>query len=591
MPNFAFFFALALIVSALVFVVLPAKLRSRAAPLGPLHWTLISFFSAGALLHFPLYIQRFAGEAACSLKALLASLHHTLRLFVLDGELDPIHLFSLSLPGWLSTGYFLLSAAVYLAAPLLTFSTVLSFFKNMSAFWAFTFHVFSETFIFSELNERALCLAKSLRERHPGCLIVFTDVYENSSEENGEQMEAAKGLGAACFKKDISVLRMRFHQKTNRITLFLMGEDENENIRQAMQLIQNYGKSKNMAMYLFASEIESELLFQALPSGGMKLRRINPFHALTNRVLYEHGSTLFLDAVPASGGERQISAVIFGLGHYGTEMLKGLSWYGQMAGYRLKLTAFDRRSDALDCFAAQCPELIAPLHAATRGDGEDGYDICIHSAVDFNSKQCLELLERMKQITYIFVSLGSDTQNIAAAVRLRELCERLGCHPCIQAVVYDGYRADVLRTAASRGGTAYDIHFVGDLRSFYSEQNLLDSQLEKAALQRHLQWGSEDSFWRCEFNYRSSEASVIHKEAKLYCGIAGAGKPLEERTEAERDLLRRIEHQRWCAYMRSEGYRYSGSRTRSSRNDLAKLHPDLVSYELLSEEDRRKDDI
>ncbi len=550
-PNFVFFSALALILSALVFAVLPAKLRSRAAPLGPLRWALISFFSAGALLHFPLYVQLFAGEAVCSLKALLASLHHTLRLFVLDGELDPIHLFSLPLPGWLSTGYFLLSAAVYLAAPLLTFSTVLSFFKNLSAFWTFTFHVFSETFIFSELNERSLCLAKSLQEHHPGCLIVFTDVYEDGGEKYGEQMEAANELGAACFKTDIAFLRIRFHQKTNRIALFLMGEDESENIRQAMKLIQDHGKNKNMALYLFVSEIESELLFQALPSGGMKIRRINPFHALTNRVLYEHGSTLFLDAVPASGGERQISAVIFGLGRYGTEMLKGLSWYGQMAGYRLKLTAFDRRPDALDCFAVQCPELIAPLHTAERGDSEEGYDICIHSAVDFNSKRCLELLERMEYITYIFVSLGSDTQNITAAVRLREICERLGFHPRIQAVVYDSCRADALRTAASQRGTAYDIHFVGGLRSFYSEQNLLDSQLEKAALQRHLQWGSEDSFWRCKFNYRSSEASVIHRAAKLYCGIAGADKPLEARTEAERDLLRRIEHRRWCAYMRS----------------------------------------
>jgi len=591
MPNIMFFAAAALILSVIAFTALPAGLRNRVAPLGSLHWALICFFSAGVLLHLPLYIQFFSGETACTFKALLASFHHTLRLFVLDGELDPIHLFSRSLPGWLSTGYFLLSSAVYLAAPLLTFSAVLSFFKNLSAFWTFTFHIFSETFIFSELNERSLCLAASLKEHHPKCLIVFTDVYENNSEESSEQTEAAKKLGAACFKTDISMLWMQPHQRANRVTLFLIGDDEDENIRQAMQLVRAYGGQKNMALYLFASKPESELLFQSLPSGGMKLRRINPFHALVNRTLYEDGTALFQSAAPGPGGERRISALVFGLGQYGTEMLKGLSWYGQMAGYHLKLTAFDRRPDALDRFAVQCPELITPPHTAGARTGEEEYDICIHSGVEFGSLQCLRLLGQMEQITYIFVSLGSDTQNVAAAIKLREICEQLGFHPYIQAVVYDRYKTDALHTAVSRSGTAYDIHSAGDLRSFYSEQDLLDSRLEQDALLRHLQWGSEDTFWRYEFNYRSSEASVIHRAAKLYCGIAGADMPLHMRTEAERDVLRRIEHRRWCAYMRSEGYRYSGSRERGSRNDLAKLHPDLVAYDLLSEEDRKKDDI
>lgn len=591
MPRIAFCIATVLLLSALAFTMLPQKHRIRIVPLEPLHWALISTSSASVLLHLPLYAQHFTGEAMPALKALIASLHHTLRLFVLDGELDPIHNFSLSLPDWLSTGYFLLSSAIYLAAPLLTFSTVLSFFKNLSAFWIYTFHMFSETFIFSELNEKSLCLASSLREHHPSSLIAFADVYENGSEEFGEQMEAAKKLGAICFKTDIAVLKMHLHQTTNHITLFLIGEDENENVRQAMQLIHSYGRQKNMALYLFASGIESELLFQSLPSNGMKVRRIDPFGTLIDRILYESGSLLFQSAVAMPKGDRQISAVIFGLGRYGTEMLKGLSWYGQMTGYHLKITAFDCRADALDRFAAQCPELIFPPYTAGPGIDQKEYDICIHPAVDCNSKKCMELLEQMEQITYIFVSLGSDTENIATAVKLRELCERIGFHPCIQTVVYDSYKTDALRLAVNRSGTAYDIHFAGDLRSFYSERDLLDSQLEKAALQRHLQWGSEESFWRCEFNYRSSKASVIHKTARLYCGITGASKPPEARTEAERELLRRIEHQRWCAYMRAGGYRYSGSRDRSSRNDLAKLHPDLVPYDQLSEADRKKDDV
>ena len=41
--------------------------------------------------------------------------------------------------------------------------------------------------------------------------------------------------------------------------------------------------------------------------------------------------------------------------------------------------------------------------------------------------------------------------------------------------------------------------------------------------------------------------------------------------------------------MRAEGYIYSGSPERASRNDLAKMHNNLVEYSSLSDEDKRKD--
>ena len=43
------------------------------------------------------------------------------------------------------------------------------------------------------------------------------------------------------------------------------------------------------------------------------------------------------------------------------------------------------------------------------------------------------------------------------------------------------------------------------------------------------------------------------------------------------------------AYVRSEGYVYSGSADPASRNDLGRLHPDLVPYEALSGQEKEKD--
>ena len=47
--------------------------------------------------------------------------------------------------------------------------------------------------------------------------------------------------------------------------------------------------------------------------------------------------------------------------------------------------------------------------------------------------------------------------------------------------------------------------------------------------------------------------------------------------------------QKLVLYMRAEGYIYSGSPEKSSRNDLAKMHHDLVDFSSLTEEEKRKD--
>ena len=44
-----------------------------------------------------------------------------------------------------------------------------------------------------------------------------------------------------------------------------------------------------------------------------------------------------------------------------------------------------------------------------------------------------------------------------------------------------------------------------------------------------------------------------------------------------------LEHKRWNAHMRSEGYVFSGSEDASSRNDLAKMHHNLVAFLHLSQ--------
>jgi hypothetical protein len=78
-------------------------------------------------------------------------------------------------------------------------------------------------------------------------------------------------------------------------------------------------------------------------------------------------------------------------------------------------------------------------------------------------------------------------------------------------------------------------------------------------------------------------------EARIKCNIPGAAKKEKDLTGEERTVIETLEHRRWNAYMRAEGYVFSGSKDKSSRNDLAKMHHDLVDYGSLSEEVKRLD--
>ena len=69
-----------------------------------------------------------------------------------------------------------------------------------------------------------------------------------------------------------------------------------------------------------------------------------------------------------------------------------------------------------------------------------------------------------------------------------------------------------------------------------------------------------------------------------YIEIPGVDKPWGDRTSEEKLAIGSVEHIRWNAYMRTEGYRYA-----KTRNDLAKTHPNLVPTDRLTDDDLRKD--
>ncbi len=543
-------------------------------------------FLAAFVMFLPVHL---ANQQSDVLRSVLMALFNAMQIFTLGTEYALVEAVLPCCDPWFSPYYGTWAVILFVLAPVFTFGFVLSLFKNMSAYLRYLLAYFKKMYVFSELNQRSLALATDIRSRDRKAGIVFNAVFEDSQEQSFELLLRARQLGAICFRKDILSVNYGRHTAGKEIAFFAIGGDETENLDQTLGLVELYKNRKNTHIYVFSTRIESELLLTAVDKGQVKVRRINEVQSLINRILYERGQLLFENALAAPDGVRDISAVLVGLGSHGTEMLKALSWYGQMDGYRIRLTAFDRDPLAEERLKARAPELLSPAYNGVFVPGEAQYSITVHPGCDVETADFAGRISALKQTTYVFVSLGDDDMNIRTAVNLRMLFARIGCKPTIQAVLTNSQQKRALEGIRNYRGQPYDIEFLGDIDSSYAEAVIIDSELEDEALQRHLKWGREEEFWAYEYNYRSSVASAIHLAARIKCGMPGAGKPEAELTDAQRDALEQLEHRRWNAYMRAEGYVYSGSPDKKTRNDLAKMHHDLVHFSVLSEEEKRKD--
>lgn len=550
----------------------------------------VAIFLMGLVLYIPVYATEYSGQSYCITKTAVLSLHSTIRMFAVENDYTVIFDALTNAPEKIVLAYSALASVLYLLAPLMTFGFVLSFFKNLSAYIRYMAKFFRNVYVFSELNENSIALAKDILRNHRKDCVIFTDVDTKVAEQNEALLAQAEEIGALCFKKNISAINFKIHSSKKQIFFFALREKDDENIQDALELISKYKERRNTNLYVFSTSVYGELVIGGADRGVMKIRRINKIRALITNLLYEQGHELFDTALPQANGKKRIRAVVLGLGRHGEQMVRALAWYCQMDGYEVQIDAFEKDPAAVDAFCAACPGLMSEKNNGVYVDGEAQYRIELHSGVDVGSKEFADKISAITDATYVLVALGSDEENVKAAVNLRMLFERNGAKPVIKAILYNSDARRSLLNARFSTKYAYRIDFIGAAESCYTEQVIMNSRLENEALACHLRYGSaEEEFWKYEYNYRSSVASAVHIKARIECGIAGADQLTQQLSQKERDVIERLEHRRWNAYMRSEGFVYSGSEEPESRNDLAKKHHNLVDFDKLRDEDKRKD--
>ena len=583
-------------------------------------------FLSGFAMFFALYYcdstdgSAFAGNLVGSL---FISLKSALGLFVFNGNYANL---MAQTAGWSATTverYEILAAALLALAPLTACGFVLTFIKNLCShlrYWISRLTFWRTVHVFSEVNERSLSLAHSIVEnrrirlKRPICrllfgwifflfdflrrpVLVFTGVTDDREKRASALIEEAKELNAILFRKDLaSVAHGRL--PIRRISFYLISENEDAKLTHTAALLKrNYRRAR---LYLFSdSQASRAFLCSYTKEEKNAIRteviRVDDIRALVYHTLDENGHLLFKRACEKNG-EKVISAAIIGLGRYGMEMLKGLLWYCQLPRYTVHLTVIDASPDAAERIEAACPELVIGPHRDVPGDMRYRIEVLQRTTGTLSFETDVRHLENP---TYVFVSLGDDESNVSTALEVRRVLALEGKHPRVETVVYSAslrsrIDADV---ASSTEMAEFDIYTIGNLSSFYTEGTVIASDLVSEGFGVHRRYGEcvgvsgKNGFYMNDYNFYSSLTKALHERLriKLELDIPGVDKPWDQRTEEEKLAIGLVEHVRWNAYLRTEGYQYSGSPDKNSRSTVARLHNNLVPVTQLTDEDLRKD--
>lgn len=334
---------------------------------------------------------------------------------------------------------------------------------------------------------------------------------------------------------------------------------------------------------------------------------------------------IFQNTIEANG-KKDINLLIIGLGQYGMELLKTACWYCQMPDYRLHIYVFDKQGNCEQRVKSVAPELVELSHkdGAPIDEGEAFYQLHLDNRkIDVNEWNFIDKINSLPEITLAFVTLGWDKINIDTAIKLRRIFGKKAAEngmkvPPILTVVYDSEKTTNLNYGSLLKSNAsdndYGIRFIGDITSRYSLLNVEQLNLERKGMACHMHWAKvnqkrdenepEPDFATLQQDWQENEKMYNTYE---YCRMSSMAQAmyLEARSllcnSSDTELLKQMEHNRWNAYMRADGYMVSPNETdealrvengdRKKKDTIAKIHPDLVNYNRLTKNDKEKDNM
>ena len=302
-------------------------------------------FVSLVIIYCPVTLNRYAevytgsGGAAIIIAAVLQSVQNAARTFVLDGAWSDLlqpEVNGVEIPMYATViGLFL-----NVLAPALTFSAILSMFKEFTARARVRLMSLSSRplFLFSELNRNTVFLAQDIRRNY---------------ESNYELREQAAILNAVSLRTDITELKIK--ERKSLTEYFLFGHDEEENVTQAKKLFMKNKERKDTAIYVLSVRKGNTLMIDSMTAsldvdeklqkaeernwdyedlkayirggGILRLRRIDPERQTAWREIPKIECIRKAMSSPAGNGKKTLSILVLADTHLSYTIISTLLWF------------------------------------------------------------------------------------------------------------------------------------------------------------------------------------------------------------------------------------------------------------------------
>ena len=495
--------------------------------------------------------------------------------------------------GKISGIYFII---LTILTPIAFGGVVASFFEGVLAIIIFFFTKrFRDIYYFSDLNKKSMLLAKSIHKEKKHSLIVFCN---KNKKWDSSLVQEAKYNGFIMFAwNEVDFVSFSNHKRY----YFEMCTDETRNVSSVFSVIKEYikiSKKYNKAKKSLLLEKHVVYLFAEKDTTFDILSNRNEEEKIINIIILNRFKSAFYDVLLKKplyrclkDGRKDFSITIIGNGKCGLEILKACIWCTQLGpDYSTKINVIDKNATLLKSqLKKNCPEIISA-----------SYNINFFDC-DVRTERFYEVLEsECGDSNYITISTGYDDDNLCIAEDVRKFYRQKAKDydndPLINVFIEnDEYLKSVENIMQN-----YKIDSFGSDKDFYSDSLVVESDVEKLAINSScVYWKdrkdkhpdevySETDLRKYYYTDREIERGAnrtngIHLIYKLYLlgyGIVKKSEATAEQINESKEYLQqlkkiisepinkeeyaisnklkaqlaRIEHDRWVAYYRSEGW-------------------------------------
>jgi hypothetical protein len=512
--------------------------------------------------------------------------YRTLQLFTLES-------------GWVSPVGWELQLARFLAPAMAVYTALQALAIILrEQFKMFRMRFLKDHTVICGLGRKGLLLCKGFLERGERVVVI-------EKNRSNSRLGRCKKLGAIVLfgnATDPELLRRARIHKAKYVISVCGNDGTNAEVAvNARQLVWNrQGRALSCLIHIFDLQLRNLLREREIMMGRPNAFRLGFFN------VFESGARVLLEEYPPFNktGEDISSRphiVIVGVGRMGESLVVNVArnWRDNdnTSGERLCITLVDREANKKrESLFLRYPQLERVCELIP--------EQMVVNSPEFERAEFLFDGQGCCNVTMVYICLDDDSSALSAALTLRQRVRDLEI-PIVLRMTHDAGLANLLRGEKDKRGSFDSLHAFGLLDRTCTPDLALRSTYEilaHAIHEEYVRHMKEQGFtsqtnpsmvpWEelQESLKESNRAQAEHIRVKLEtigCDIAMStdwDAPLFEFSPKENELLAEMEHERWIEEKLRKGWKYG-----PTRDDKAKIHPCLVLWNELPDNEKDKD--